>query len=78
MVLTTPEGLFEPMVIFFGLIYSLVTFKAMMNELLRNLINTEKVGSLIDDMMVGIKSEEGHDELVKEILRELGEKIIYM
>ena len=78
MVLTTPEGLFEPMVIFFGLIYSLVTFKAMMNELLRNLINTGKVGSLIDDMMVGIKSEEGHDELVKEILRELGEKIIYM
>ena len=78
MVLTTPEGLFEPMVIFSGLIYSLVTFKAMMNELLRNLINTGKVGSLIDDMMVGIKSEEGHDELVKEILRELGEKIIYM
>jgi len=76
--LTTPEGLFEPMVIFFGLIYSLVTFKAMMNELLRNLINTEKVGSLIDDMMVGIESEEGHDELVKEILRGLGEKIIYM
>ena len=78
MVLTTPEGLFEPMVIFFGLIYSLVTFKAMMNELLRNLINTEKVGSLIDDMMVGIESEKGHDELVKEILRGLGEKIIYM
>jgi len=76
--LTTPEGLFEPMVIFFGLINSLVTFQAMMNELLRNLINTGKVGSLIDDMMVGIESEEGHDELVKEILRRLGEKIIYM
>jgi len=76
--LTTPEGLFEPMVIFFGLINSLVTFQAMMNELLRNLINTGKVGSLIDDMMVEIESEEGHDELVKEILRRLGEKIIYM
>ena len=78
MALTTPEGLFEPMVIFFGLINSLVTFQAMMNELLRNLINIGKVGSLIDDMMVGIESEEGHDELVKEILRRLGEKIIYM
>jgi len=76
--LTTPEGLFEPMVIFFSLINSLVTFQAMMNELLRNLINIGKVGSLIDDMMVGIESEEGHDELVKEILRRLGEKIIYM
>jgi len=76
--LTTPEGLFAPMVIFFGLINSLVIFQAMMNELLRNLINTGKVGSLIDDVMVGIESEKGHNKLVKEILRRLGEKIIYI
>ena len=30
----TPEELFEPTVIFFGLINSLATFQAMMNELL--------------------------------------------
>jgi len=30
----------------------------MMNELLRDLINMGKVGSFIDDVMVGIESEE--------------------
>ena len=40
---TMPEGLFEPMVIFFGLTNSPATFQAMMNELLRDLINTVKV-----------------------------------
>jgi len=46
-------------------------FQAIMNELLRNLINTEKVESFIDDMMVGTVSEKGHNELVEEILRRL-------
>ena len=31
---TTSEGFFEPMVIFFGLTNSLVTFKIMINEIL--------------------------------------------
>ncbi len=39
---TTPEGLFEPTVMFFGLTNSPATFQAIMNELLRDLINTEK------------------------------------
>ncbi len=45
-----------------------------MNELLRDLINTGKVESFIDDVMVRIESEKGHDELVKEISRRLEEK----
>ena len=36
---TTPEGSFEPTVMFFGLTNSPATFQAMMNELLRDLIN---------------------------------------
>ena len=40
-----------------------------MNELLRDLINMGKVGSFIDDIIVGTEMEEGHDELVEEILR---------
>jgi len=35
----------------------------MMNDLLRDLINIGKVGSLINNMMVRTKSEEGYDEL---------------
>ena len=44
---TTPEGLFEPTVMFFGLTNSPATFQAIINKLLRDLINTEKVGSFI-------------------------------
>ena len=50
----------------------------MINELLRDLINTEKVGSFIDDVMVGTKSEESHNELVKEILRRMEENNLYV
>jgi len=35
---TTPEGFFEPTVMFFGLKNSPATFQAMMNKLLRDLI----------------------------------------
>jgi len=44
---TTPEGLFEPTVMFFGLTNSPATFQAIINKLLRDLINTGKVGSFI-------------------------------
>ena len=59
---TTPEGLFEPTVMFFGLTNSPATFQVMINELLRNLINTGKVAAFIDDVIVGTEDEEGHDE----------------
>ena len=50
----------------------------LMNELLRDLINTEKVGSFIDDIMVGTETEEGHDELIAEILKRLEENNLYV
>ena len=46
-------------------------FQAIMNKLLRDLINTEKVKSFIDDMMVGTVSEKEHNKMVEEILRRL-------
>ena len=39
---STPEGLFEPTVMFFGLTNSLATFQAMMNDLLRDLVVEER------------------------------------
>jgi len=64
----TLEGSFEPTVMFFGLTNSPATFQAMMNELLRDLINTGKVAVFIDDVIVGTDTEEGHDELVAEVV----------
>jgi len=63
---------------FFGLINSPATFQAMMNELLRDLINTGKVAVFIDDVIVEIETEEGHDELVVEVIRRLEENDLYV
>ena len=77
-VFTTPEEAFEPTVMFFGLTNSLATFQAMINELLRDLINIGKVVAFIDDMIVGTEDEEGHDELVAEIIKRLEENDLYV
>ena len=75
---TIPERSFEPTVMFFGLMNSPVTFQAMMNELLRDLINTGKVVAFIDDIIIGTESEEGHNELVTEVIKRLEENNLYM
>jgi len=48
---TTLEELFEPIVMF-GLTNFPAIFQAMMNKLLRDLINIKKVGSFINDVMI--------------------------
>ena len=63
---------------FFGLMNSLATFQAMMNELLRDLINTEKVAVFIDDMIVGTEDKKGYDKLVAEIVKRLEENDLYV
>ena len=73
-----PEGSFEPTVMFFGLINSPVTFQAIMNELLRDLINTGKVAVFIDDVIVETEMEEEHDELVAEVIQRLEENDLYV
>ena len=67
----TLEGSFEPMVMFFGLINSPAMFQAIMNELLRDLINPGKIATFIDNVIIGTKTEEGHDEIVVEVIRRL-------
>ena len=71
-------GSFEPTVMFFGMTNSPATFQAMMNEILRNLINEGKVAAFVDDVLVETETEEGHDEIVKEILRRLEENNLYI
>ena len=43
-----------------------VYYNTIINELLRYLINIEKVESFIDDVIVETESKKGHDELVEE------------
>jgi len=75
---TTHTGSFEPVVMFFGMTNSTTTFQAMMNEILRDMINEGKVAAFMDDMLVGTETEEGHDEVVDEVLRRLEENNLYV
>jgi len=74
----THVGSFEPIVMFFGMMNSLATFQAIMNEILRNLINEGKVVTFVDDVLVGTETEEGYDEIVEEILKRLKENNLYI
>ena len=49
-----------------------------MNKLLRDLINTGKVAAFIDNVIVGMEMEEGHDEIVAEVIRRLEENDLYV
>jgi len=49
-----------------------------MNEILRDLINKRKVAAFIDNVLVGTETEEGHDEIIEEILRRLEENDLYI
>ena len=75
---TTPEGSFEPTVMFFGLTNSLATFQTMINKLLRELINTRKVAVFIDNVIVGTEEKEGHDKMVAEVVKRLEENDLYV
>ena len=50
----------------------------MMNELLKDLINTGKVAAFIDDVIVRTDTEEGHNEIVAEVIRRLEENNLYV
>jgi len=50
----------------------------MMNELLRDLINTRKVAAFINNVIVGTETENEHDKIVGEVIRRLEENDLYV
>ena len=73
-----PERFFEPMVMFFRLTNLLAMFQAIMNKLLKDLINTGKVVAFIDNVIVRTETEEGHHKIVVEVTRKLKENDLYV
>ena len=63
---------------YFGLTNSPATFQAMINNLFRDLINQGDTATFIDDILVATDMEEGHDELVEEVLRRLEENNLFV
>ena len=77
-VFMTHVGSFEPTVMFFGMINSPATFQVIMNEILRDIINKGKVAAFVDDILVEIETEEGHDKIIEEVLKRLEENDLYV
>jgi len=63
---------------FFGMTNSPATFQAIMNEILRDMINKGKVAAFVDDVLIGTETEEGHDEIVEEVLKWLEKNDLYV
>ena len=77
-VFMTHVGSFEPTVMFFGITNSPATFQVIMNEILRDIINKGKVAAFVDDILVEIETEEGHDKIMEEVLKRLEENNLYV
>jgi len=71
-------GAYEPTVMYFGLTNSPATFQTMMNDLFWDLINQGDIATFTNDILVATDTEEGHDELVEEVLRRLEENDLFV
>jgi Reverse transcriptase (RNA-dependent DNA polymerase) len=58
------HGSFEPLVMFFGMTNSPSTFQNMMNDIMKDLIDHGVVIVFIDDILIYMETEEGHDDIV--------------
>src|ERR1700676_5644827 len=74
----TNRGLFEPLVMFFGLTNSPATFQTMMNELFRELIVEGHVRIYIDDILIFTKDLTEHRRIVTKVLQILSDHNLYL
>ena len=71
-------GVYEPTIMFFGLTNLLAAFQAIMNNILRDLIDTGDVVAFMDDVLVGTENEKKHNEVVEKILRRMEVNNLYL
>jgi len=74
----TNRGLFEPLVMFFGMTNSLATFQTMMNNIFQNLIAEGIVVVYLDDILIFTKMEEEHAQAVRRMLQVLKENKLFL
>jgi len=63
---------------FFGLKNSLVTFQAIINDLLRDMIGVGDIAAFIDNIMIEIEIEKGYNNIVKEVLRRITKNDLFV
>jgi len=69
---------FEPIVMFFRMTNLLAIFQAIINEILRDIINERKVAIFMDNVLVKIEIKKEHNKIVEEILKRLEENNLYV
>jgi Reverse transcriptase (RNA-dependent DNA polymerase) len=74
----TNWGLFEPLVMFFGLCNSLATFQTMMNHLFWDLVAEGVIAVYMDDILVFTETLSQHYEVVHRVLKILWENNLFL
>src|SRR6266481_7636476 len=74
----TNRGLFEPLVMYFGLTNSPATFQMMMNDIFKELIDDGFVAIYMDDILVYTRTIEHHQEVMARVLKVLQRHQLYL
>ncbi|EEB89021.1 hypothetical protein MPER_12937, partial [Moniliophthora perniciosa FA553] len=74
----TNRGLFEPLVMYFGLTNSPATFQTMMNDIFQDFILNGVVCVYLDDILIFTKTKEEHDRILTHVLECLHEHKLYL
>jgi hypothetical protein len=74
----TNRGLFEPLVMFFGLTNSPATFQTMMNDMFTDMISEGVVVIYLDDILIFTKDLDEHRQITQWVLGTLAENELYL
>jgi hypothetical protein len=74
----TNRGLFEPLVMYFGLTNSPATFQMMMNEIFQDLITEGVISVYLDDILIFTNSLEEHHQITRLVLDRMREHKLYL
>jgi len=77
-VFQTNQGLFEPLVMFFGMTNSSATFQTMMNDIFWDLIAEGIMVVYLDDILIFTRTEEGHTKAIRQVLQVLQEHKLFL
>ena len=69
---------YKPSIMFLNLTNSLATFQVMINDILRDLINTGDVAAFMNDILVERKDKKRYNKIVEEILRRIKADDLYI
>jgi hypothetical protein len=72
------RGLFEPLVMYFGLTNSPATFQTMMNEIFQDLITEGIVSMYLDNILIFTNSLEEHRQITHLVLNRMREHKLHL